>query len=182
MRKILLSIIVTFLTLSLHSQDKFMTRSGKVSFVSETSLETIVGTNNHVSCILNMNNGEIIFQMKIISFEFKKALLEEHFNEKYMESEEFPKSTFSGKIDNWEKINFEEGKIVDVLVSGTIEVHGVKKVITTNGTMQLNNGNINLLSNFSLTVADYNIKIQNAVKDVIAKSVDVSVNLNLKKK
>jgi len=120
--------------------------------------------------------------MKIISFEFKKALLEEHFNEKYMESEEFPKSTFSGKIDNWEKINFEEGKIVDVLVSGTIEVHGVKKVITTNGTMQLNNGNINLLSNFSLTVADYNIKIQNAVKDVIAKSVDVSVNLNLKKK
>jgi hypothetical protein len=129
-----------------------------------------------------MNNGEIIFQMKIISFEFKKALLEEHFNEKYMESEEFPKSTFSGKIDNWEKINFEEGKIVDVLVSGTIEVHGVKKVITTNGTMQLNNGNINLLSNFSLTVADYNIKIQNAVKDVIAKSVDVSVNLNLKKK
>ena len=181
MRKILLSLIVTFLTLSLYSQEKYMTRNGNISFSSDTPLEKIKGTNKHVVCILNMENGELVFQMKIISFEFKKALLEEHFNEKYMESEEFTRSTFSGKIDNWENVNLEEGKIIDVSVEGVIEVHGIKKTITTDGKLQLMNGNIHLLSAFSLKISDFNIKISGVVKDKIAKSVDVSVDIILNK-
>ena len=181
--KRLLFFIITLLhVLSLFSQDKYITRSGHVSFVSETPLENITAINNHVSSILDVDNGAIVLQMKIISFEFEKALMQEHFNEKYMESEKYPKSTFSGKIDDWQNINLKEGKKVDVTVKGEIEIHGVKKVITANGTLQLKNGSINLRSKFSLKVDDFNIKILSVVRDKIAKRVDVSVDLSLKQR
>ena len=182
MKRLLFFVITSFFVLSLSSQDKYITRSGHVSFVSETPLENITAINNHVSSILDVENGDIVLQMKIISFEFEKALMQEHFNEKYMESEKYPKSTFSGTIDDWQNINLTEGKMVDVAVEGVIEIHDVKKVITANGTLQLNNGSINLRSNFSLKVADFNIKVLSVVRDKVAKRVDVSVDLSLKQR
>tara|TARA_Y100001968_G_scaffold306407_1_gene323222 strand:- start:772 stop:1365 length:594 start_codon:yes stop_codon:yes gene_type:complete len=182
MKRLLFFVITSFFVLSLSSQDKYITRSGHVSFVSETPLENITGINDHVSSILDVDNGAIVLQMKIISFEFEKALMQEHFNEKYMESEKYPKSTFSGTIDDWQNINLTEGKMVDVAVEGVIEIHDVKKVITANGTLQLNNGSINLRSNFSLKVADFNIKVLSVVRDKVAKRVDVSVDLSLKQR
>ena len=182
MKRLLFFLITSFFVLSLSSQDKYITRSGHVSFVSETPLENITGINDHVSSILDVDNGAIVLQMKIISFEFEKALMQEHFNEKYMESEKYPKSTFSGTIDDWQNINLTEGKMVDVAVEGVIEIHDVKKVITANGTLQLNNGSINLRSNFSLKVADFNIKVLSVVRDKVAKRVDVSVDLSLKQR
>ena len=179
-KRLLFFIITLFHVLSLFSQDKYITRSGHVSFFSETPLENITAINTHVSSILDVENGDIVLQMKIISFEFEKALMQEHFNEKYMESEKYPKSTFSGKIDDWQNINLKEGKKVDVTVEGVIEIHGVKKVITANGTLQLKNGSINLRSKFSLKVDAFNIKILSVVRDKIAKRVDVSVDLVLK--
>ena len=88
-----LFILFTFSAILASSQEKYISRNGSIQFIASTPLETIDPINNHVSCILDTENGNIVFQVKMISFKFEKALMEEHFNEKYVESEQFPKAT-----------------------------------------------------------------------------------------
>ena len=81
MKKYILIIILSLLSYTSFSQGKYITRNGKIQFLSVTPVEIINPINNHVSCILDAKTGDIVFQLKIISFEFDKALMEEHFNE-----------------------------------------------------------------------------------------------------
>ena len=129
-------------------QKRFVENS-KVSFFSYAPLEDITAVSNKLEGVVDFDTGDFFFRIPITSFIFPSSLMQKHFNEKYMESEKYPKSTFSGKIDDWQNINLKEGKKVDVTVEGVIEIHGVKKVITANGTLQLKNGSINLRSKFS---------------------------------
>ena len=180
MKKLLFSLAVLFYVNCL-SQDKFITRNGMIQFNASTPLETITPINNHVSCILDSKTGKIAFQLKMISFKFDKALMEEHFNEKYVESEKYPKSTFVGEIINWNKIDFTKEK-QNVKCKGILTIHGIDKEVEVSGTINLLKNNIEIKSEFSIVVSDFDIQIPKLVRDKISKEVRVIVEMNLQSK
>lgn len=169
----ILNSIVTF------SQDKYISRNGQVQFNASTPLETIRPVNNHVSSILDTRNGNIVFQLKMISFKFEKALMEEHFNEKYVESEKFPKSTFIGKILDWDKIDWDKEE-QNVQTTGTLTIHGVDKEIQVSGIIRIFQNYIQLVSEFNVNISDFDIKIPKLVRDKISEKVEIYVDINLK--
>lgn len=76
----------------------FITTTGEVSFFSKTPMEDIEAVNKNVSSIINTSTNEVAVQMRITNFVFPNKLMQEHFNENYLESEKFPSATFKGKI------------------------------------------------------------------------------------
>ena len=180
MKNILL-ISLTFFSFLSFSQEKYISRNGQIQFIASTPLETIDPVNNHVSCILDTENGKIVFQLKMISFKFEKALMEEHFNEKYVESDKFPKSTFVGQIQNWDDFTW-NGIEQDVVVKGKITIHGIEKEIIAKGVIETSKSTISLSSSFDIIILDFGIKIPRLVRDKISETVKVEVNLTLKQK
>ena len=180
MKKILL-ISLTFFSLFSFSQEKFISRNGQIQFIASTPLEIIDPVNNHVSCILDTENGNLVFQMKMISFKFEKALMEEHFNEKYVESDKFPKSTFVGRVQNWDDFNW-NGTEQNIVVKGKITIHGIEKEIIVKGVIETSKSTIFLSSSFDVIISDFGIEIPRLVRDKISETVKVEVNVTLKQK
>ena len=180
MNKKIITLFFVLYYMSSFSQ-KYISRNGSVQFNASTPLETINPINNYVSSVFNSENGDIVFQMNMISFKFDKALMETHFNEKYVESEKYPKATFIGTIQDW-NFNMLDGNNYNVTVSGNITIHGIEKEIEVKGYIQQNNNNITINSNFSLIISDFNIHIPKLVRNKISKKVNVEVNINLKQK
>lgn len=179
MKIICVLVLVGAMTLQLSAQ-KYFTRDGKISFSSAAPLENIEAVNNKVSSILNVETGEMEFAVLIKSFHFEKALMEEHFNENYMESTKYPKAIFKGKISNLSDVNFTANGSCRVSISGDMTIHGVTKPLETSGMINVSNGDIHATSDFDITVADYNIEIPKVVRDNIAKIVQVHVEIQYK--
>ena len=180
MNKKIITLLFVLYSVCSFSQ-KYISRNGSVQFNASTPLEIINPINNHVSSVFNSENGEIVFQMNMISFKFEKALMETHFNEKYVESEKYSKSTFTGKIKDWNSTLL-DGENHNVTAFGFITIHGIEKEIEVKGFVQKNNTNITINSNFELIISDFEIKIPKLVRDKISKKVQVKVNINLKQK
>jgi hypothetical protein len=181
---------ITFITIffiglvssySVHAQ-KYMTKNGNISFFSETPLETIKADNYQVNAALDTQAGDLVFKVLIKSFQFPKALMQEHFNENYMESDKFPNSTFKGKITNLSDINFSKEGTYDAMIEGDMTMHGVTKKISEKGTFTVIPGDkIKGSSKFNIKPADYDIKIPGAVVKNIAESIEVTVDIELAK-
>ncbi len=154
---------------------KYMTQSGTIKFFSETPVENIEAVNNQVSTVLNAENGELAFSLLIKAFVFEKALMQEHFNEKYMESDQFPKSTFKGEIKDFslEKITEE---FTDFKVLGVLTIHGVSKEIEVVAQLKMAGDQIIAKSTFQVEVADYEIKIPSTVRENIAKTIEITID------
>lgn len=176
MKRIVLIIIVVLLSLPSGAQ-KYMTRNGYIGFYSHTALEDIKGDNNQVASVLDIATGGIVFQVLVKSFHFDKALMEEHFNENYMESEKFPKSTFNGKITNLSEIDFSKSGTYEVTVEGDLTIHGVTNKVTAKGTLEVRSDGISASSRFPLVPEDYKIEIPGLVRNNIAKSMEVTVTM-----
>lgn len=179
-----LSLIITFsiaVSMNIHAQ-KLMTRTGKVSFFSSTPVENIEAFNNDVSGILNTQNGELVFVVPIKSFKFEKQLMQEHFNESYMESDKYPKSEFKGKIATISDIGFSKEGSYPAEATGKLTIHGVTKDVTIPGTVTVKNGKTILASKFQIKTADYNIQIPSLAAGKIAKEIEVTVNSILEAK
>lgn len=181
MNRIFLFTILFFLTVGTLSAQRYMTRSGHIWFFSHTVIEDIEAHNYQTSSILDTNKGELAFSMLIKGFQFEKALMQEHFNEKYMESDKLPKSTFKGKIKNLEEVDFSKDGSYEVSVVGDINIHGVSKPLELTGTLIIKGEKIQAKSDFSLKVADYKIKVPGIVKDNIAEQIEVHVEMNYTK-
>jgi polyisoprenoid-binding protein YceI len=142
------------------------------------AFEEIAATNNTVSCILDEATGDFVALALVKAFKFKAPLMEEHFNENYMESSKFPKATFKGKI-----ANFDAKKLSSIKSSydleGDLTIHGVTKKIKTKLNLVLNGGKIIATSLISVKPQDYNIEIPSLVKDKIAENVKISINFIL---
>ena len=162
-------------------KELFITRDGNIDFFSSTRIEDIKAINSQVSCVLNKPTGEFAFQVPIKGFVFKNALMQEHFNENYLESDLYPKSVFKGKIIDWEKINLSE-EPVDVLIEGYLTMHGVKNKIKESGKIWKAEDKIRGECSFDIAVADYGINIPRIVRENIAKIINVNVDVSLKKK
>ena len=171
--------LIVLLALMLSAQfamgQKYFSKTGKISFYSDTPMEKIEATNSTASTVLDIGTGNFEWAVLIQGFKFEKALMQEHFNENYMESTEFPKAKFKGKIDNLSAVNFKKDGDYNVTVTGQMEIHGVTKPVTAPGVISIKGGNISAKSKFSIAVADYGIEVPKVVAENIAKNVDVTV-------
>jgi polyisoprenoid-binding protein YceI len=162
---------------------KVFTKNGTISFFSKTDMEDIYAKNSQVMSVLNTATGEIQFSVLIKSFNFEKALMQEHFNENYMESDKFPKSSFKGSVDDKSKVDFSKDGTYSVTVSGELEMHGVKnKVSAVPSSIIIKDGKISGNSKFKVKLADYGIKVPNLVKDNISEIIEVTVACNYDQK
>ncbi len=154
---------------------KVFTKNGSIYFTSTAALENITAANNQVMSVLNTQNGELIFSMLIKGFHFKKSLMEEHFNEDYLESDKYPKAAFKGHIADPNKINYSKDGNYMVNVNGEMAIHGVSKEIAVAGTLSVRSGTISTTAKFSILLSDYNIAIPDMVKDKIAETIDINI-------
>lgn len=175
MKKSIVTIIVLALAISAQAQRVF-TKNGSINFNSKTTMETIDATSNQVTSVLLPNTGDIQFSVQIKSFHFKKALMEEHFNETYMESDKYPKATFKGKITDLSKVNFTKDGTYSVTVSGDLNMHNVTQKATTNGTITVKGGKVSANSSFVVKLADYKIDVPKVVRSNISETVTITVN------
>ena len=174
-------ILFLILLYPLIAKDIYFTRSGTISFYSSAILEDIEAINDQVTCVLDLKTGEVAFRVPIRGFTFKNALMQEHFNENYLESEKFPNAAFKGKIDGLDSIKLSNDP-QEVTLTGTMTIHGISLEIREKGTIILSDGMIWGDAQFHIEVADYGIVVPKIVRNNIAKSVDITVSLKLKKK
>lgn len=180
--KIFVILLIGILSISAANAQKYMTKNGNISFYSETPMETIKALNNQVNAALDIQTGDMVFKILIKSFQFEKALMQEHFNENYLESDKFPNSTFQGKITNLTAINFSKEGTYEAVIEGDMTIHGVTKKISEKGTFTVKAGDkIEGHSKFNVKPADYNIKIPGAVVKNIAETIEVTVEIGLSK-
>jgi hypothetical protein len=161
---------------------KYMTKNGNIKFYSETPIETIEATNNQVNAALDSQTGDLVFKVLIKSFQFEKALMQEHFNENYMESDKLPNSTFKGKVANLSAIDFTKEGTYEATIEGDLTIHGVTQKISEKGTFTVKAGDkVHGISKFNVKPADYEIKIPGAVVKNIAETIEVTVDIELSK-
>jgi polyisoprenoid-binding protein YceI len=160
------------------AQEKYLTKSGSISFFSHSPAEDIKADNKQVLSIINTANGEVAIAILMKSFHFKKSLMQEHFNENYVESDKFPKATFKGAIVDYENIS--KSGTQNITIKGALTLHGATKQVETQAIINWTDAVISLDGKFSVDVADYNIDIPSVVKNNIAKSIEISFKLNHK--
>ncbi len=167
--KIIIAIILAIPAFS--QQNQWICRTGETSFFSETPLENIAAVNKNVASIIDFTKGEIAVRMTMTDFKFQNHLMEEHFNENYMESEKFPTGTFKGKIQ--ETIDVTKNGTYDISAKGQLTMHGVSKERLIKGKLTINNGQLTLISNIDVPLKDHNIEIPTLVMAKIAEVIAV---------
>jgi hypothetical protein len=174
MIKTTLLIGLLFCTLHTFSQNVFVSDKTTISFFSEARIENIQATSTKGNAAINAVTKDVAFKVPIISFSFERKLMEEHFNENYMESDKFPYATLKGKI--LENVDItKEGKY-NVTVDGTLEIHGISKAKTFTGVIENKGGRLYIDSEFMLPVADHHIKIPNDKLSNISQTIKVTVH------
>ena len=176
MKKILMLATCLAVLSMVSAQDIWFTRTGKIDFHAGTSVEDIDGTNNEVASMVNIKTGELVFNVLVKSFHFKRALMEEHFNENYMESTQFPKASYKGKITNLPAINPAADGQYAIQTEGELTMHGVTRPVKASGKLVVQKGKISTQSTFKILLADYGIKVPSVVADKISKEVTIIVN------
>jgi polyisoprenoid-binding protein YceI len=181
MKKILILAIGIFISNTSFGQ-KVITKTGEVKFeASMPAFEEIAATNNSASCVLDKSTGDIAALVLVKSLKFKAPLMEEHFNENYMESDKFPKATFKGKILNFDASKLPANKTAYDL-EGDLTIHGVTKKVKTKIMLSNAGQKVVALANFSVKPKDFNIDIPALVKEKIAENVKIALNFLLEQK
>src|SRR5688572_6617981 len=173
--KNLIVILVLVFSAQLAIGQKYFSKTGKISFYSDAPMEKIEAHNGTASTVLDFSTGNLEWAVLIQGFKFEKALMQEHFNENYMESTTYPKAKFKGKIDNVSAINLKKDGDYNVTVNRNMEIHGVTKPVSATGVISVKGGNVSAKSKFSVAVADYGIEIPKVVAENIAKNVEIQI-------
>ena len=154
---------------------RYATKNGYIRFYSDAPLEKIEAINRQVNAALDMKTGDYVFRVLMKSFGFEKALMQEHFNENYVESDTYPNATLLGKIVNFSEINVAKEGIYPVTVEGKLTIHGVTKQVTVKGTMEAKGGKLIGKAKFDINLDDYKISIPAAVISNISKNIEINV-------
>jgi hypothetical protein len=174
MKKIIL-LLILWVTGIAFSQEKLISKSGTIIFdASFPSFDEVRGTNKNVTFILNPATGEIASLAIMKGFEFKIALMEEHFNESYMETNQYPKAIFRGQIEGFDT-NDLTGEFKDYIIKGKLELHGTTKEINANARINKNGPRITLLSSFAVNTSDFSIPIPTLIKYKLASKVNIKI-------
>lgn len=164
---------------AVQGQDKYFTKGGKISFYSKASLENIEAHNKTATCVLDTKTGNLQFAVMVKAFEFEKALMQEHFNENYLESHKYPKAEFKGQVINNADINYNKDGKYTAKVKGKLTLHGETRDVETTGTIEVKGGRVETDAVFNVALSDYNVEIPKMVKDNISKTVSVTVDCSL---
>ena len=170
MKKIIISCVGLLLSFGAFSQ-RYICKTGETSFFSETPMENISAVNKSVSGVIDVPTQGIAIKMQMVEFKFPNKLMQEHFNENYMESEKYPTGVFSGKIN--EKIDFSKDGSYDISATGKFVIHGVSQERTLKGKLSIKGNSIVITSNFDVKLADHKITIPTVVMAKIAESIAV---------
>ena len=180
MKNLIVMLMIAILALGTQVQaQKYITKNGKIHFYSDAPTEKIEAFNNQVNSALDISSGDFIFRVLMKSFQFEKALMQEHFNENYVESHKFPNATFVGNVTNLSEKDFTTPGTYQAQIEGELTIHGVTRKISEQGTFEVKDGKIHGKSTFYVAVADYDIKIPQAVITNIAENIEVNVDILL---
>lgn len=168
-----------FILLSVSAQDRYFTKTGKITFVSKAPLEDIESQNKTVTAVLDAKSGALQLSVQMKSFEFEKALMQQHFNENYLETDTYPKAEFKGVVTNNESVNYNQNGTYPVKVKGRLTLHNVTKELEIPGTIKVENGKLEALSTFAIQLSDYKIAIPSAVKNKVANAITITVDTKL---
>lgn len=171
MNKIAFLFILACSSLTAHGQ-KYTADKSFVSFYSHAAIEDITAENVKAVSVFNLPSGEIAFSIPIKEFQFAKSLMQEHFNEKYMDSEKFPKGTFQGKITGFDP---DATGVQNVKATGKLTIHGQTNEIDVPGTIEKTAERLIMKSKFIVKLEDYKIKIPQLMWQNIAEQVEVTV-------
>jgi hypothetical protein len=149
--------LLVCMTQTVTAQKVFATKSGQIYFNATGALVKIAAVNNQVDSKFVDATGQIIFGVLVKGFKFENQLMEDHFNENYMESTQFPKADFKGYITNIKEINFSKDGAYPIQVDGVLTIHGVSQKTSTKGTLTLAQGKATIAGDFSVKVKDYGI-------------------------
>jgi hypothetical protein len=180
LRKLLLTALLMSSASAIFAQ-KYMTRTGRITFnaTAASSPEKIEAVNNEVASILDSKSGDLVFQAPIKSFKFQRALMQEHFNEKYMESDKYPKSEFKGTVADISGVNFGKDGSYNATATGKLTIHGVTRDVKVPGTVTVKGSSAKLTAKFSVKLADYNIEVPGVVADKLAKEAIINLDSDL---
>jgi polyisoprenoid-binding protein YceI len=178
-QRLIITCALTLVSIFASAQERFFTKTGMIKFFSKTDLENIDATNTIVTAVLDTKSGAIQFSVPMKAFEFKRALMQEHFNENYIESDKFPNSSFRGKVINNADIKYGTPGTYTANIEGDLTIHGVSRSITTKAKLVVGAADIAATTAFSVLVADFNISIPSLVADKISKSVQIEVHTKL---
>ncbi len=180
MKKLFVTILAV-ITASLCFGQKYFTKSGKINFdaTSPSSPEKVEAMNRSAICVIDSKTGAIQFTMLMKGFEFERALMEEHFNENYVESNKFPKAEFKGKIKDNDDINYAKDGTYKAKVKGDITIHGETKEVEADGKLVIQNGKISVEAEFTVKLSDFKISIPGLVADKVSKTARITVSCSL---
>jgi|SRR6218665_2486982 len=173
MKKIVLSILALAFSSGLFAQI-YIAKTCEISFFSASPLENIEAVNKACKPILNTATNDLQMKVVVTAFQFDKPLMQEHFNENYMETEKFPNAIFKGKIN--EKIDWTKDGEYKVTVTGKLTMHGVEKERTVEGVVKIKGTEITLTSKFNIHIADHAIKVPSLYVETIAEDVETKIN------
>jgi len=178
--KSILVLIALLLTGLGASAQQYVAKTGKAHFFSATSMENIEATSTTAVCALNTTTRKVVVKIRNTSFKFKDGLMQEHFNENYMESDKYEYSTLDGVIV--ENVDFTKDGVYDVTVKGTVDMHGTKVARDIKGKLTIKNGApVNATATFDVKLADHKIKIPSLLGANIAEVIPVDVDFNFEK-
>lgn len=180
-KAITLFALLTFMLTRINAQ-LYYTKNASISFFSRTSFQDIKADNNQAISVLNIETGAIQVSLLNNAFHFPKAKMEEDFNEDYIESAKYPKSTFKGIITDISKIDVAKNASYVLQVTGDLMIHGVAKNITAPATIIIKNGNISATASFNILVKDYKIRIPTIVENKVAENIQITINCDYEKK
>src|SRR5690606_28744453 len=155
------------------AQGLLIDKASRISFFSEAPLENIAAVTEKAASAIDTCRHEIAFKVAIKTFEFEKRLMQEHFNENYMESDRFPYATFKGEVE--EPIDWHRDGTYPIRVLGTLDIHGVEKRYVVPATISVNGATITATAKFNVRVADHGVKVPRIVIKNIAEVVEVDV-------
>jgi polyisoprenoid-binding protein YceI len=179
MRKIFLFVLLLSSFSEKAISQNYITKTGFVGFYSQTPLEDIRGENNQVYAVIDPASHHIAFAMLLKGFIFPRELMQEHFNENYVESDKYPKATFNGECSG--DMDLSKDGIYQVVIKGTLSLHGVTQPLETTAQLQVNKGQIVGNSSFRLKPEDFQIQIPGIVRDKIAREIQVKVQVDWKR-
>jgi hypothetical protein len=179
MKNFLMVLAVSTVSLSAAAQSRYMTREGKISFYSDAPLEKIEAHNAKAAGVFETAGGNFQAIVLMKAFMFEKDLMQQHFNENYVESDKYPKATFKGVIENLSEVDFQKDGEYAVTVNGKLELHGVTREVKAQGKLKVEGTAVTATSEFFLKPEDYDIKIPKLVRDKIAKEVKVMVDMKM---
>jgi len=180
MKKHLVFIFIA-LVFAVSAKAQYGTKNGYIRFYSEAPLEKIEAMNRQVNAALIPGTGDFIFRVLMKSFTFEKALMQEHFNENYVESDTYPEATFLGKITNIKEINFGKDGSYPVMVEGKLTIHGVTQAVKQTGTIEVNKDLISARAKFNILLSDYKITVPGTVVDKISNTIEITVDATMTK-